>query len=182
MVRRREAGETKGLQVCNEPWRQSFASKRWLIGLETDVDGATVWQTSTNSSSLDVERAELLNSGNLFLKDAHGRGTFGRKKGSALRALLLAALKLKLLQPFEAFPRTYGGHELPSHPAIAGVNFSSSSGGFWSCRGQLTTLAPLWIRPWVGDGYFSSIIVEDEVTTPPLVERAVLGGTCESSG
>ncbi|VVA25355.1 PREDICTED: putative receptor kinase ZmPK1 [Prunus dulcis] len=39
----------------------------------TDVDGATVWQTSTNSSSLDVERAELLNSGNLVLKDAHGK-------------------------------------------------------------------------------------------------------------
>ncbi|BBH06188.1 S-locus lectin protein kinase family protein [Prunus dulcis] len=39
----------------------------------TDVDGATVWQTSTNSSSLDVGEQSFWNSGNLVLKDAHGK-------------------------------------------------------------------------------------------------------------
>jgi hypothetical protein len=37
----------------------------------TDVDGSTVWQTNTTAT--DVQRAELLDFGNLALKDPHGK-------------------------------------------------------------------------------------------------------------
>lgn len=36
-----------------------------------DIDGSTVWETNTTST--DVDRAELLDTGNLVLKDPHGK-------------------------------------------------------------------------------------------------------------
>ncbi|MBA0756507.1 hypothetical protein Gogos_022230, partial [Gossypium gossypioides] len=37
----------------------------------TDVDGSTIWQT--NTSSTDAQQAELLNNGNLVLKNSSGK-------------------------------------------------------------------------------------------------------------
>ncbi|KAK0585365.1 hypothetical protein LWI29_027478 [Acer saccharum] len=41
----------------------------------TDVDGTVIWMTNTTSTRAD--RAELLDSGNLVLKDIEGSGNFG---------------------------------------------------------------------------------------------------------